>query len=666
MFRKFLMSSLFIALFPFAVLLAYMFFLSETKMLDQITTEQSKRVTYMADLINNHIQSIDKEAGFIASLDLMDDILVDDIDKRISILLEKKVKDLNLDISLFVVNQKNIIVAASDKEVILNHFNLFTKSNKSYLVQNNYLYILHRIHASFDIKKPIGSLIVKYNLNNLNMFLLQQNGIHAYITNQTDSFYVGSKLQIPLNITKEQGSFSTEKYLVTYKQLATNLKKYFLVYAVDKDVALGFLYDFIHFMFYAALLLLPFIFFIAFRFSKTMITPIKNLTQATQNIIEKQDYSTILKLKSHDEIALLTDAFNSMLQKTSQLLHMLELENKLRLQRFVQLIDLFNTINQTVTQDECIETSLKEIKKITQRDDLAFCVERKENNIALYVTDFDTNSKKYFGSITLSVENFQDENEKNFYLSIATMMGLQLDRIRLIEKTLSASNAKSAFISHMSHELRTPLNAIIGSSQFLITYEALTEKQQDAVGSIESAAYHLLNMFNDILDIAKIEAGKMDVNLKSIDLKTLLENVYSMFLPLAEDKNLSLNLHINNVEYLTTDAKILQQVVINIVSNAIKFTKDGFINIKLFHDVHDIKIVVEDSGIGIAKEDLQMLFEDFTQVKNNDQKQFKGTGLGLALSKKMTELLGGKIILESEGTGKGSRVTLIFRRENDK
>ena len=615
----------------------------------------------MENLIDNHIQGIDKEAGFIASLNLMDDILVDDIDKRISILLEKKVKDMNLDVSLFVVNKQNIIVAASDKQMILNHFTLFTKSHKHYVIQKNYLYLLHFIHASFDTKKPIGLLIVKYNLNNLNMFLLQQNGVHAFITNQSGSFYVGNTLQIPFQMmTNQQGSFSTDKHLVTYKQLTNNLNKYFLVYAVDKDVALGFLYDFIYFMFYAALVLLPFIFFIAFRFSKTMITPIKNLTQAAQNIIEKQDYSTVLKAKSCDELALLTEAFNSMLQKTSQLLHILELENRLRLQRFVQLIDLFNTINQTVTQDECIETSLQEIRKITQRDDLAFCVEPKEYNIAMYVTDFDTNSKKYFGSITLSLENLQDENEKNFYLSIATMMGLQLDRIRLIEKTLSESNAKSAFISHMSHELRTPLNAIIGSSQFLLTYETLTEKQQDAVGSIESAAHHLLHMLNDILDIAKIEAGKMEVDLKRTDLKELLENVYSMFSPLAEDKNLSLNLDIENRVYLTTDAKILQQIVINIVSNAIKFTQEGFINIKLFHKKQDITIVVEDSGIGIAKEDLPILFEDFTQLNNNHQQQVKGTGLGLALSQKMTELLDGKIILESAGLGKGCRVTMNF------
>ncbi len=666
MFRKFLINSLFIALFPFVLLLAYMFFLSETKILHQITIQQSKRVEYITNLINNHLQDIDKEAAFLASLDLMDDILVDDVDKRISIVLEKKVKDFNLDISLFVVNQNNIIIAASEKKIILNHFRFLLNNNNQYTIQNNYLYIFHPVYATFDKKKRIGALIVKYNLNNLNMFLLQQNGIHTYITNKTHSLYIGKRLPLSLNLEKKEGNLATNKYLVTYKQLSIILTKYFIVYAVDKNVALGFLYDFIHFMFYAALLLLPFILFISIRFSKTMLIPIKNLTRATQNIIDKQDYSTILEVKSHDEIALLTEAFNSMLHKTSQLLHMLELENKIRLQRFVQLINLFNTINQTTTQEECIKTSLSEIKKITQREDLAFCTETKESAIAIYVTDFDTNSKQYFGSITLLLENTEDENEKNFYISVATMMGLQLDRIRLIEKMLSASNAKSAFISHMSHELRTPLNSIISASQFLITYEKLTEKQQDAIGSIESSAHHLLHMFNDILDIAKIEAGKMDVNFETVDLKKLLENVYTMFTPLAEDKKLTmrLDMHSYTIKTFISDAKILQQIIINILSNAIKFTQEGYIIIKLSNDEEYVEIVVQDSGIGISTEDLKMLFRDFTQLKNNQQKQYKGTGLGLSLSKKMTELLGGKIFLESGGKNKGSKVTIILRNNN--
>ena len=225
---------------------------------------------------------------------------------------------------------------------------------------------------------------------------------------------------------------------------------------------------------------------------------------------------------------------------------------------------------------------------------------------------------------------------------------------------MAASRSKSAFISNMSHELRTPLNAIIGFTQYLIEYEDLSEEQYDIVASIESSAQYLLNMINDILDIAKIEAGKMEAKIEDVKIVSLVKSIVEMLKQLAEQKGVELKFYtdISEDTIVKTDSKMFKQIVVNLVSNAIKFTEKGYIEIKLYFDQDKLYVKVKDTGIGISKENLSKLFSDFTQVENVMQKKHKGTGLGLSLSKKMAHILGGDVLLDSEGEGKGS--TAVF------
>ena len=205
------------------------------------------------------------------------------------------------------------------------------------------------------------------------------------------------------------------------------------------------------------------------------------------------------------------------------------------------------------------------------------------------------------------------------------MIILQLDRIRLINKTMSASHAKSAFISNMSHELRTPLNAIIGFSQYMITYEELDDDQKEVMLNIESSAHYLLEMINEILDIAKIEAGKMQAHPEETDVLELVHGCFKMLQPLAIDKGLEFHLSsekFQNKIYMT-DPKMFKQIVLNLISNAIKFTKEGFVNLELSNDEKGLLFEVSDSGIGISEENIDQLFNDFTQVENVMQKLFK-------------------------------------------
>ncbi|MDP2892913.1 MAG: HAMP domain-containing sensor histidine kinase, partial [Sulfurimonas sp.] len=332
-----------------------------------------------------------------------------------------------------------------------------------------------------------------------------------------------------------------------------------------------------------------------------------------------------------------------------------------------QLIEVFNTIIRTKSEDECMDVSMQEIKKLTHKENLHFT---KDQNRAsdkectnLYVSDFENDEKIYFGSIELGIESFEDKNEQDFYNSIASMITLQLDRIRLIERTTSASKAKSAFISNMSHELRTPLNAIIGFAQFMIEYEELNDDQKDTVGNIESSAQYLLSMINEILDIAKIEAGKMEAHIEDVNILDIVQSSYNMLSPLAKDKNIKFDFIFDNFENkkYQTDPQIFKQIVVNLISNAIKFTQEGSIQLELYNENENLHVRVKDSGIGISEDDMKHLFNDFTQLENVMQKSHKGTGLGLSLSKKMANILGGDVTLKSDGIGHGTISTFSLQ-----
>ena len=665
--KKLFLSFLAIGLFPFLILLLYTMFLTESKLLKQSVDEQYNQMQTTLNLMNKHLFTLQKDVEFLASLDVMDEILSDDIDKKISRLLTKKASDIGTRTNLFVINTHEIITASSNAALLLRPFHTSIKLAKTgYFITNGKLYFYTQIRASFDVKKRLGYLILEYDLNNLKPFLINKDVIHSYIFNPQHNISIGYNLQLNIHFTKNKHSFITDKYVTVYKRISFFKEPFYLIYAVNKTTALGGLYDFVRFILLMSLLVFIIVLYLSYKRSKEIIHPIEELTKATKEITKTQDYSKKIVTTSNDEIQILSAAFNTMLQTTSQALLELEKENKRRLSQFIDLVNLFNTIIQTQDERSCIVNSLEEIKMLTNNQDLTFSEQKSDANnnmsIDLYVGDFTNKQKIYYGSILFGFEEFYDENEKRFYDAIATMIELQLERIRLIENTMSVSKAKSAFISNMSHELRTPLNAIISATQLMIAYEELSDEQQDSIANIESSAHYLLEMINGILDITKIEAGKMDVHCEGTDLITLLNDSIDILMPLIQDKNLQLKLETHQHDQLAyrTDVKIFQQIIINLLSNAVKFTKQGNITLDVKQESHAIVITITDTGIGISKEDIKLLFSDFTQVKNVMHKQHKGTGLGLSLSKKMARLIHGDITIQSEGLDKGTTVTFIL------
>jgi len=226
-----------------------------------------------------------------------------------------------------------------------------------------------------------------------------------------------------------------------------------------------------------------------------------------------------------------------------------------------------------------------------------------------------------------------------------------------------ANKHKSEFLANMSHELRTPLNAIIGFSEVLIErlFGELNPKQEDYLRDIHSSGKHLLTLINDILDLSKIEAGRMELESSTFDIAGALGNAITLVRERAQRHSIIVGKQVDaTLTEITADERKFKQMLLNLLSNAVKFTPDGGrIDVLARREDGNAVISVRDTGIGIAPEDQQTVFEEFRQVGVDYTKKQEGTGLGLALTKKFVELHGGKIWLESE-PGKGSTFTFTI------
>jgi signal transduction histidine kinase len=218
---------------------------------------------------------------------------------------------------------------------------------------------------------------------------------------------------------------------------------------------------------------------------------------------------------------------------------------------------------------------------------------------------------------------------------------------------------KSDFLATMSHELRTPLNSIMGFSDVLVTSHGLNDKQQRWAHNIKSSGERLLNLINDILDLAKIEAGKMQVRLSEFSAYDVCEGLLAMFRPLAEKKNIELRTQLDQgIPQLRQDVVKLQQILSNLLSNAIKFTPEGGrVLLRAEADPLHVVLTVTDTGVGIAPEEQELVFEKFRQSGNPMTREHTGTGLGLSIVRELSKLLGGEVTLQSE-LGRGSTFTV--------
>jgi signal transduction histidine kinase len=226
-----------------------------------------------------------------------------------------------------------------------------------------------------------------------------------------------------------------------------------------------------------------------------------------------------------------------------------------------------------------------------------------------------------------------------------------------------ASEHKSQFVASISHELRTPLNAIIGLTDMLVTNAARfgTEKAAEPLQRVHRAGTHLLGLINQVLDLSKIEAGKLELNPQTVQLAPLIDEVVGTARQLAEqNKNRLVVEAQQDLGALTTDPMRLRQILLNLLSNACKFTKEGEVKLRasrVSNGRHWVELSVSDTGIGMTAEQQAKLFEEFSQADATTAQRFGGTGLGLAITRKLARMMGGDVTVAS-APGKGSVFTL--------
>lgn len=287
------------------------------------------------------------------------------------------------------------------------------------------------------------------------------------------------------------------------------------------------------------------------------------------------------------------------------------------------------------------------------------------------VSDAIASGKLNIRSEILTGDEFEDLSHA-YNRMLRSLMDKE-DQLRLVNEDLNksvddlaqanlalhtANQLKGDFLATMSHELRTPLSVIIGFSELLNT-ASLNEKQKKWIDNIHGSGKHLLNLLNDVLELAKIEAGKMQVRAEEFNVRDVCEGVASIFRQQAESKRLQLDCDLSeNLPLLKQDPQKLKQILWNLLSNAVKFTPEGGrIHVQAFREAQDLVLIVADNGVGIAPEDQEAVFEKFRQSSQVLTREQGGSGLGLSISKELAKLLGGDITLAST-LGQGTTFTV--------
>jgi len=249
------------------------------------------------------------------------------------------------------------------------------------------------------------------------------------------------------------------------------------------------------------------------------------------------------------------------------------------------------------------------------------------------------------GDMIGAVEIFKDNTQK--------LLTSEHQIKQAMQEATTANKAKSIFLARMSHELRTPLNAILGFANILQKSQNINKQEKENLNIIKRSGEHLLNIINEILELSKIEAGKMELTPKSFNLFDLIKEIDDIFSFRCESLNLKFEIKTNNLQkYIKTDEQRLRQILINLLGNSLKFTKEGFISLYVYELNNKLFFEVKDSGIGISKEYQEKIFKPFEQVKK-DNYTSEGTGLGLSITKELITLMGGNIYLKSQ-VGVGS------------
>jgi len=424
---------------------------------------------------------------------------------------------------------------------------------------------------------------------------------------------------------------------------------------------------------------------VKFALDRLFISRLVEIDNFVTKVRSEKDLSKRLLLKDNDELYRLSREINGMLNE----INLVEQESKKQEREKKVLLDSLEELVVFINSDLNIIWANKAAlghMKMSLQDAVGICIKSIPDVTGPFSEDqqieqiFVTGNKKSgeFTSKDSRVWFVQaipvtEEDEKIIGIMVTCREITErkvAEKLRQ-EKQLAelANRTKSEFLANMSHELRTPLNSIIGFSDMLYeqAYGKLTERQLRAVGNISRSGKHLLGLINDILDLSKVEAGKLELDYKDFELDTKLNMIQNLLSPIADKKNIKIEIDIDSeLKRIRADESRFAQIMYNLVNNAIKFSyENSFVKIGARKKGEMVEITVKDTGIGIKVEDRNKLFKPFSQVDYFSSKKFQGTGLGLSLVKQIVHLHGGYVWFRSD-PGKGSIFAFTVPINGDK
>lgn len=535
------------------VLLSYLWGHESNIILKKEQDTLQHQSSFVARELDNHLTYLDKELRFMTHLEVMDDMVVRDMDRRITAIMKQKADDLGESIVLFGLSPDFRIHASSHSTALEKQFRYSNslleaqREGKSHFFVQENLYLFSPIYGSFYTKDLLGYVIMLYPMKNFHLRLNNKHNLYQWLT---------PPINFIATYPNAHPNLDMDEYLHDSILLEGVLHGWTLHYAMTKKEALGMLYHFqtlfLSVFGIGLVLIAGLVWIILLR----VIEPLRELSNTARFIAATGDYTQTVVERSNDEIGVVARSFNALMYATR----------------------------------------------------------------------------------------------------------LSMERIEILGKREAVLQTKSSFLSSMSHELRTPLGSILSLTQYLMTQPQTPEPMCETLGKIENSAHHLLGVINNVLDLAKAEAGKIISRPSECDLEKLIEDTVDLVYPLAEDKGLELIMDIKiPTKVFKTDTRLFSQILINLLSNSIKYTPQGriYINLHVNHDM-SYTLTIKDTGCGIASDALEHLFDEFYQVESKITDTLRGSGLGLAISQKISRLLHGNILIESAGEGYGTTAYFSF------
>jgi PAS domain S-box-containing protein len=444
-------------------------------------------------------------------------------------------------------------------------------------------------------------------------------------------------------------------------------------------------------MLIVVLVLILLSYLLAYGLQTIISRPILNLAAVSKGISEKQDYSVRVQSKGTDEIGVLYNEFNQMLEQ----IQLREMERDKAEKKYRDIFEnatygIFQlspqgrllTANPAFARILGYDSPEEVLQNLTNVQEQLYVDKEKGEEFrelmekARLIKDFEFKAYRKDKSIiylSQTAHAVVDENQNLLYYEGMVediSQKKHMEELKIAKEAAEAANrAKSEFLANMSHEIRTPMNAIMGFSE-LLWKQVENEKHKEYLKTITTSGQTLLSLINDILDLSKIEAGKLEINYKPTSPYSIFTDIERIFSQKIHQKGLEFRLEIDPdlPGELLLDEVRMRQILFNLVGNAVKFTHEGYIKISVrqsFHkeDHSSLKLVftVEDTGIGIPGDQKELIFDAFMQQKNQDSHQYGGTGLGLSITRRLVEIMGGKISVESE-KGKGSIFRVVFAK----